>query len=80
MALHSSFSDYLFLYKKQPHCLFCGNAVLDGTDGHPLAPVAGPVRKGELGLSPLVPLVQPGRLAAPDMAYLQPIRICPPRC
>ena len=40
--------------------------MLADTDGILLALVAGRVRQGELGLSPLGPRVRPGRLAAPD--------------
>ena len=40
--------------------------MLANTDGLLLASVAGRVRQGELGLSPLGPRVRPGHLAAPD--------------
>ena len=69
MALHSFFSEYLARYTREqgnPLSAFRGSVALDGTDGIPLAPAAGRVRQGELGLSPLGPRVRLRRLAASD--------------
>ena len=69
MAPHSFFSEYLARYTRErgnPLSAFRGSVALDGADGLPLAPAAGRVRQGELGLSPLGLRVRLRRLAASD--------------
>ena len=69
MALHPPFSVFLFRYirrQRNPVSFFRGRVVLDGAVGCRLASVAGRIREGKLGLSPLRSRVRSGRLAAPD--------------